>query len=79
MTHLFLISSADQVDEGFTYYTVMGKGLYCEMDDIVTYLIVTCNDKIYVSTVQCVMHQRGLHATIVFVLEVRGVNVITCI
>ena len=47
------------------------------MDDLVTYLIVTCNDKTSVKADQRMTYQNGLHATFELILEVSGVNVIT--
>ena len=47
------------------------------MDDIVTYLIVTCDDKTFVISDERMTHQKGLHETITFILEVRGLKVVT--
>ena len=47
------------------------------MDDLVTYLIVAGDDKTSVATAEIVTHRSGLHATVKFILEVRGVIVIT--
>ena len=52
----------------------MAEGLYYEVDDIVTYLIVTCDDKKSVRSAQHVTHQKGLHATATSLLEVSGPN-----
>ena len=52
-----------------------GRLLSGEVDDLVMYLIVTCNDKTYVAVYERMMHQKGLHETTTFILEVRGVNV----
>ena len=46
------------------------------MDDIVTYLIVTCDVETSVSPAESMTHQKGLQATVLFLLEVRGVNFI---
>ena len=46
------------------------------VDDIFTYLIVTCDDETSVRVSQRVLHQKGLHATAAFVLVVRWVNVV---
>ena len=54
-----------------------GEGLSFDVDDLVTYLIVTCDDETSVRTAQCVMHRKDFHATAVFVLEVREVNLVT--
>ena len=76
MTHLLLRSSASQVDYGLSAYTVRGERLFFDVGDIVTYLIVTCDDKTVVRADQCVRHQNVLHATFAFVLEVMGLNVV---
>ena len=47
------------------------------MDDLVTYLIVTCDDETSGREYQHVTHQKVFHATVTFVLDVRGVNVVT--
>ena len=47
------------------------------MVDLVTYLIVTCDENNSVREAQRVLHQKGLHATVAFVLEVRGINIVT--
>ena len=46
------------------------------MDDVFTYIIVVCNDKTSVKSAQHVTHQKGLHATVAFMLEYRGVNIV---
>ena len=77
MTHILLRSAADQVDYIFATYKVRGEGLYCKVDDLVTYLIVTWDDETSVATAECVMHRKGLQATVKFILNVRWVNGIT--
>ena len=52
-----------------------GKGFTGNVDDLVTYLIVTCNDDTYVAADELVKHRKGLQASIKFILEVRGVSV----
>ena len=47
------------------------------MDDLVTYLIVTYDNETSVSAAERVMHQKGLYAIAIFILEVRVVNVLT--
>ena len=74
MTHPPLIYSASQLDQGFATYAVRGESLFFKVDDIVTYLIGTCNDETVVRETQHAMHQKGLHATVAFVLDVRGFN-----
>ena len=64
--------------EGFTAYTLRGEGFYGEVDDLVTYIIVTCNGDTSVSAADHVTHRKGLQETVIFYLKVRGVNVITC-
>ena len=47
------------------------------MDDFITYLIVACDGETSVRASQRVTYKKGLHATATFVLEIRGVNVVT--
>ena len=54
----------------------MIEGLSGKLDDLFTYLIVTCNDKNSISVDERVMHIKSLQATAVFLLNVRAVNVI---
>ena len=49
----------------------------CDMDDLVTYFIVRYNDETYVREYQRAMHQKGLHATVVIVLDIGGINTVT--
>ena len=51
--------------------------MFQEVDDIVTYLIVTGNDDITIRAAQRMMHREGLHTTVTFVLEIWGVNIVT--
>ena len=50
-----------------------------EFDDIVTYLIVKCNDETSVAAAERVTHKKGMQATVTFILKVRGVNFISSI
>ena len=61
----------------FAVYAGSGKGLSGEVDDIVTYIIVTGDDETSVATSGRKMHGKGLQATVTFLLKVRGVDVIT--
>ena len=58
-------------------YTVRGESFLCRVDYIVTYLVVTCDDESTIRAAQRVMHRRGFHATVAFVLDIGGVNVVT--
>ena len=77
LTHLLLIYAEYEVDYEFAAYSVRVEYLYCEVDDLVMYLIVMCNEKTSVGAAQRVTHQKYLHATVAFVLGVRWVNVVT--
>ena len=57
-------------------YAVRGEILFCEVDNIVTYLIVAYNYKNSVWAAHRLTHKKGFHATLTFVLEIRGVNVV---
>ena len=41
------------------------------------YIVVTCDDDYRIKADQLVTHQRGLHATVAFVLEIGGVEFVT--
>ena len=77
MTHLLLIYAASQLDQGFSPYIGRVEVLSCKADDLVKYLIVMCNAKIFVRADQRMTHPNVFRATVVFVLEVRGVNFVT--
>ena len=47
-----------------------------EADTIITYLIVTYDDETSVAESERATHQKGLQATVTFILKVRRVNVI---
>ena len=53
MTQVLFRSSASQVDSEFATYEVRGESLFFKLDDLVTYLIVACNDKTAVRESQC--------------------------
>ena len=57
-------------------YVVRVEGFSGEVDDFITYLIVTCDYKTSVSSSEHVTNRKGLQATVAFPLEDRGVNVI---
>ena len=57
-------------------YAGRGEGLSGEVDGIVMYLIVKCNDKTSIAAAERVMHRKGLQATVAFPLKVRRVNII---
>ena len=58
-------------------YTVRVEGLSRDVDYLILYLILTCNDENSVAAADCVTHRKFLQATIAFILKVRGVNIIT--
>ena len=53
------------------------RGLYSEVDDLVPYPIVMCDEETSVAAAERVMHKKGLQATVKFILNVRWVNGIT--
>ena len=55
-----------------------GEGLSGEVDDLVTYIVVTCDDKTSVAADELATHIKGLQAPVKVYLKVRGVNVIMC-
>ena len=42
------------------------------MDDLIIYVVVTCYDKSFISSNQRVLHIKGVHTTVVFVLGIGG-------
>ena len=60
MMHTPLWSAAALVDEGFGAYAERWEVLSDEVDDLVTYLIVTCNDKTSVASDERMTHRKGL-------------------
>ena len=58
-------------------YVVGREGVSGKVDDPVTYIIVTCNDETYIAASEGAMNQKGLQTTVTFILEVRGINIIT--
>ena len=53
------------------------EGFSGEVDDLVTYLIVTCNCETSVAAAERMIHQKGQYATVISILEVWVFNVIT--
>ena len=53
-------------DEGFFAYAVRVKLVYGEVDDLVAYLVIMCNDKTSIATDERVMQRKGLQATVFF-------------
>ena len=51
--------------------------MFYEVDDLVAYIIVTCDDETPIRADQHVMYRKGLHATVALILDVRGFNVVT--
>ena len=43
VVYLFVRSAATFVDEGFDTDAVWLKGMFCEVDELITHFIVTCN------------------------------------
>ena len=61
------------MDDGFSAYTVRGEGSSCEVEELTTHLIMTCNDELSVSAAKSTKYGKGLRATINF-LNIRGVT-----
>ena len=70
-------ASVAQVDWGFAVYAVRGEELSGKVDYLIRYLIVIFYEETFITAAEHVTHQNYLHATITFILEVRGVNFIT--
>ena len=65
------------MDDEFAVYKLRVEGLSVDVDNLVMYLIVTCNNETSVDTAEHVMHRKGLQSNVTFLLKVRDVNVIT--
>ena len=78
MNHPPLLSDAPLLDEGFSAYAVRGEGLSGKVDDLVTYLVVTCYDKTTVAAAGRRTHIKVLQATAAFSFKVEGAHGITC-
>ena len=48
----------------------------CEVDDLITSIIVTCDDETVIRAYQHMTQRNNLHTTVVFFLEIGGVNVV---
>ena len=70
-------SAAAQVDWGFSPNAFRVEVLSNEVDDLVTYLIVTLYDETSVSAAERVTLREGLQATVTFIIKVKGVIAIT--
>ena len=66
------------LDKGFATYTERVEGFSDEVDDLVTYIILKLNNKIFVAAADSVTHRKVLQAPITFTLKVGEVNVTTC-
>ena len=64
--------------KGLYVYTVKVEGLSGEVNDIIKYLILKCNDNTSIASSEVLTHRKGMQATATFLLNVRAVNVITC-
>ena len=53
-------------------YIFKGEGLSGEVDNIVTYLVVTCDEKTSVAAAERVTNLKGLQATVTFSLNDGG-------
>ena len=56
---------------------VRGEGLSFKVEDLITHIIMTCNDDPSVSADKSVTYGKGLRATIIFLKVQRG-NIVTC-
>ena len=51
----------------------------CEVEKLVSHLIMTCYEKLLVLTAEYAMYGKGLRATTTFILRVRRGNIVMCI
>ena len=66
------------MDEGFAAYSVRGEGLSGEVDDILSYHIITCDGNNSIAASKRIIERKVLQSTVAFTLKFRGVNVIIC-
>ena len=66
------------VNEGFSAYAVRGEGLPSKVEELVTQFIMTCNGDTYVSTAKSVTYGYVMREAVIFILKVRGGNIIMC-
>ena len=71
VAYLLLWYGDTLVDEGFIHYAVRGEVPLYKVEKLVMHLIMTCNNKPYVSAAKSVTFRNGLRATIAFILKVR--------
>ena len=64
MTYLFVRYAAALVDEAFAADTVQQKATFHEVEEIVPFLILSCNDKSAILVIECVMYGEGLGKTV---------------
>ena len=72
MVYLFVRSAATFVDEGFDTDAVWLKGMFCEVDELITHFIVTCNDESDIFSIMCVVCGEGLVNTVTFFWDLGG-------
>ena len=58
-------------------YVVREKGIFREVEEIVTHFIVTCDDESSLAAPKSVSYIKGLRAAVAFFLKVKGVNIVT--
>ena len=66
MTYLAVRSAAALVDEGFAVDSVLLKGTFHYVDELVTDFIVVCDDESAVFAIECMTYGEGLGTTVTF-------------
>ena len=59
-------------------YAVRGEGSFSEVQELITQFIVTFDDKASVDEDKSMAYGEGQREAVTFVLEIKGVNIITC-
>ena len=62
----------DLADKVFFAYVVRGKLFSCEVEKLITYFVMTCDDETSVSASQSMTYRKLLRTTIAFLLKVGG-------
>ena len=64
------------MDEWFAVYVVRGEGFLCQVDNLVTHRVMKCGHEPSVSPAKSLIYGNGMRATIAFILNVMGDNIV---
>ena len=72
--YLLVRYSAGLVDKEFSEDAVWWNGMFCEVDELVTHFIVTCDDNSTIFQIDLVMYREELGTTVTFFWMLVGVR-----